>query len=82
MVTPANVEAVVEHAHQAAAQAEGYFQGSDAHYEQIGQIEGVADRLVLYRGALLHSGIITPRATLGADPRTGRLTANLFGRGR
>ncbi len=82
MVTPTNVDAVVEHARAAATQAEGYFQGSDAHYEQIGLIEGVADRLVLYRGALLHSGIVPPGATLSADPGTGRLTANLFGRGR
>ena len=37
---------------------------------------------VLYRGALLHSGIIPPDAVLSSDPRKGRLTANLFGRGR
>ena len=82
MVAPTNVDAVVEHARAAATQTEGYFQGSDAHYEQIGLIEGVADRLILYRGALLHSGIIPPGAALSAEPGTGRLTANLFGRGR
>jgi hypothetical protein len=81
-VTPQNVDAVVAAARTAADDATGYFHGSDAHYEQIGLVEGVADRLVLYRGSLLHSGIIRPDAQLSTDPRQGRLTANLFGRGR
>jgi hypothetical protein len=82
LVTPQSAEAVTAAARIAAAEAQGYFHGSNAHYEQIGLIEGVADRLVLYRGALLHSGIIPPGAMLSPDPRQGRLTANLFGRGR
>ena len=36
------------------------------------------DRLVIYRGALLHSGIIPNGMKFSADPRQGRLTANLF----
>ena len=47
-----------------------------------GIVEGVADRLVIYRGSLLHSGIIAPGTPLSADPRHGRLTANLFVLGR
>jgi len=82
VVTPQNVDSVLAAARAAAAHSPGYFHGSDAHYEQIGMVEGVADRLVLYRGSLLHSGIIPPDAKLSADPREGRLTANLFGRGR
>ncbi len=82
MVTPENVDAVLAQARIAGAEAQGYCFGSTPHYEQIGLVEGVADRLVLYRGALLHSGIIPPGAALNADPRQGRLTANLFGRGR
>jgi hypothetical protein len=82
VVTPQNVEGVLAAARGAAADSPGYFHESDAHYEQIGMVEGVADRLILYRGSLLHSGIIPPGRTLSPDPRRGRLTANLFGRGR
>lgn len=82
MVDTDNVAAFVESARQTADEAHGYIHGSDAHYEEIGRVEGVADRLVMYRGALLHSGLIAPGAKFSDDPRVGRLTANLFGRGR
>jgi len=36
------------------------------------------DRLLIYRSFSLHSGIIAPDRPLPADPRTGRLTANVF----
>lgn len=68
-VIAARGEAVVRH---------GYAQGSDDHYKEIGRVEGVPDRLVLYRGGLLHSGVIPPGLPLDDDPRTGRLTANYF----
>lgn len=57
---------------------EGYISGSDNHYEQIGAIEAVADRLIIYPGCLLHSGIIPPGVPLESDPRLGRLTMNFF----
>ncbi|HZC37081.1 MAG TPA: DUF6445 family protein [Sphingomicrobium sp.] len=60
----------------------GYIQGSNPHYEQIGAIEAVPDRMIIYQGSLLHSGIIPPDMKFSADPREGRLTANLFVRGR
>lgn len=59
-----------------------YINGTDAHFEQIDAVEGVPDRLVLYRGHLLHSGIIPPDMAMSDNPRTGRLTANLFVKGR
>lgn len=59
----------------------GYIQGSDPYFEQIGTVEAVADRLIIYQGSLLHSGIIPPDMPLSADPRVGRLTANIFVRG-
>jgi hypothetical protein len=59
----------------------GYVSGSDESYEQIGAVEAVADRLLIYQGSLLHSGIIPADMTFSADPRRGRLTANLFVRG-
>ncbi len=60
----------------------GYIDGSDAFFEQIGAVEAVPDRLVIYQGSLLHSGIIPAGMRFSADPREGRLTANLFVRGR
>ena len=58
--------------------APGYINGSNTHYEQIGSVEGRPDRLVLYRGQLLHSGIIPPDMDFSPDPRRGRLTVNIF----
>lgn len=60
----------------------GYIQGSDAFYAQIGAIEAVPDRLLVYQGSLLHSGVIPPDMSFSPDPRHGRLTANIFVRGR
>lgn len=59
----------------------GYISGSDEFFEQIGAVEAVPDRLIIYQGSLLHSGIIPPDMNFSADPREGRLTANLFVRG-
>jgi hypothetical protein len=59
----------------------GYIGGSNEYFEQIGAVEGVADRLIIYQGSLLHSGIIPPGMNFSADPREGRLTANIFVRG-
>jgi hypothetical protein len=84
-LTDANVDRFVSTARAEAAQlpeGSGYMHGSDAFYEQIGAVEAVPDRLIIYRGSLLHSGIIPPGMTFSADPREGRLTANFFLRGR
>ena len=59
----------------------GYIHGSDDFFELVGMVEAVPDRLIIYQGSLLHSGIIPPGMTLSADPKEGRLTANLFVRG-
>ena len=59
----------------------GYISGSDEFFEQIASVEAVPDRLLIYQGGLLHSGIIPATMSFGADPREGRLTANLFVRG-
>jgi hypothetical protein len=64
------------------AKDSGYIHSSNEHYEQIGAVEAVPDRMIIYQGSLLHSGIIPPDMTLSADPREGRLTANIFVRGR
>ena len=59
----------------------GYFHGSDEFFEQIGAVEAVPDRLIIFQGSLIHSGIIPPDMPLTGDPRQGRLTANIFVRG-
>ena len=81
-VDAANEDLFTGYARPAALTARGYMHDSDRDYERIGHVEGVADRLVIYRGSLLHSGIIPPGAALSVDPRKGRLTANLFVYGR
>ena len=45
------------------------------------RLKASPDRLVIYQGSLLHSGIIPPGMSFSADPREGRLTANIFVRG-
>lgn len=78
VVDEANAARFVAAAQQAAVDAHGYIAGSTNDYEQIGSVKGVSDRVVIYRGAALHSGIISPDRSLDVDPRIGRLTANLF----
>lgn len=56
----------------------GYPLGDSAAYEQIGAVEAHVDRLALYRGRQLHSGIIPDPAALSDDPGVGRLTINMF----
>ncbi|GAA3889335.1 hypothetical protein GCM10022276_05550 [Sphingomonas limnosediminicola] len=82
-VTDRNLPQFVMTAERDAAMlgSSGYIQGSNAFFEQIGAVEGVPDRLVIYQGSLLHSGIIPPGMTFSADPREGRLTCNIFVRG-
>jgi hypothetical protein len=60
----------------------GYVSGSDDIFEQIGSVQAVPDRLIIYHGSLLHSGIIPDGMAFSPDPRVGRLTANLFVLGR
>jgi hypothetical protein len=58
--------------------ATGYVQGSNAHYDELHRVEARADRLLIYSGNLLHSGIIPSAMPLDPDPLHGRLTANYF----
>lgn len=61
---------------------DGYIAESNGSFERIGDVEAVADRLVAYQGSLLHSGVIPGTMGFSEDPREGRLTTNLFVRGR
>jgi hypothetical protein len=83
-VTELNVSVYVPVAEVQTAQLpadSGYFHGSDEFFEQIGAVEAVPDRMIIFQGSLLHSGIIPPDMPLTGDPRQGRLTANIFVRG-
>lgn len=73
-----NVDRFIATARRESSAAQGYIAGSDPHFEQLAAIEAVPDRLIIYQGALLHSGIIPPGMSFSNDPRRGRLTANFF----
>jgi len=55
-----------------------YINASTGHYELYDRIAYKANRLVAYPGNLLHSGLVEPQRDVNPDPRTGRLTANIF----
>ena len=83
-VTDSNAGLFVEAARMEATKLQpgsGYIQGSDDFYEQIDSVEAIPDRMVIYPGSLLHSGIIPAGMRFSTNPREGRLTANIFVRG-
>jgi hypothetical protein len=80
-ITDANLDSFVGAARRESASLTGYTNGSNGHFEQIGVVEGQADRLAIYQGRLLHSGLIPEGMAFSPDPRRGRLTANLFVKG-
>lgn len=55
-----------------------YVKGSNDQYELYERIGYRTNRLVVYPGCLLHSGLVDPAVDINPDPRTGRLTANIF----
>ena len=55
-----------------------YFDESDDHFQRIGTVDYKPNRLLIYPGALFHSGIIHSPENLNPNPVEGRLTANLF----
>ena len=59
-----------------------YQYGDSERFEMIGEVAASPDRMILYRGRLLHSGVIPDPSALSADPARGRLTINMFLEGR
>jgi hypothetical protein len=51
---------------------------SDQHFAVTETVSYQQNRLMIYPGTLLHSGLIEPDTDIDANPQTGRLTANLF----
>lgn len=56
----------------------GYIRGSTDEYEMTASFEAKYNRLILYRGSSLHSGIIPETYTFDPSPATGRLTITSF----
>lgn len=81
LVGAAEVDRFVAAARRESEGLTGYTNGSNAAFERIGGVEARPDRLLIYQGSLLHSGIIPTGMELSADPRRGRLTANIFVQG-
>lgn len=75
---PSYVQAAESHFRAHGLPAAKYINASDDHYELIADIEYRPNRLVMYPGNLLHSGLIRPDRDISDDPASGRLTANLF----
>ena len=59
-------------------QPDTYIAGDTPLFEQIAAVDGVYNRALLYRGHMLHSGVIAADAALRGDPATGRLTVTGF----
>ncbi len=56
----------------------GYICGDSPIFERIADYEAVFNRLLVYRSQNLHSASLSPDFAGSPDPRTGRLTLNLF----
>ncbi|WP_448556786.1 DUF6445 family protein [Thalassotalea montiporae] len=55
-----------------------YQTGTNQQYELIDSIAYQANRLVIYPGNLLHSTLVDNTNDISANPKAGRLTANIF----
>jgi hypothetical protein len=77
-IEPGNLDAFIAVAGRESPELAGYICGSNRFFDQIAEVEAAPDRLVIYQGSLLHSGVIPTDMTFSADPREGRLTANVF----
>lgn len=55
-----------------------YYRANDGHFSLVGNVDYQPNRLMVYPGNLLHSGLIDPVMDISSDPRSGRLTANIF----
>lgn len=59
-------------------QPSGYVCGGTEDYSEIASFGAVYNRLLMYRGSSLHSGIIRPDYNFDPSPETGRLTITSF----
>lgn len=59
-------------------QPKGYISGNTSEFEQVISCDAVFNRLIMYRGSSLHSGIIDADYDFDPHPATGRLTITSF----
>jgi hypothetical protein len=78
VVDPHNRDRFIAQARSEAPALSGYFAPGDPGYDAIGKVEARFGRIGIWRGHLLHSGLIPPDYNFSPDPRDGRLTLNLF----
>lgn len=64
--------------HQDATPGVGYIDGDTPLFERVASVEGVFNRLIVYRRNALHSGRIGNDRVLPSDPMQGRLSINAF----
>ena len=75
----ANYESSIEQRFQdPARQPSSYICGDTEDYSEIASFQAVKNRLLMYRGSSLHSGIIRPDYNFDPSPETGRLTITSF----
>lgn len=55
-----------------------YITESSENFTQIATIDAKFNRLVLYKGSLLHSAHVKSEESIDSNPQTGRLTVNTF----
>lgn len=55
-----------------------FFRNDNCFFTQTGFIEAKFNRLVLYKGSLLHSAVVNPQRSVDPNPTSGRLTVNTF----
>ena len=58
--------------------AAGYISGDTPLFEQIAKVDGVFNRMIVYKRNSLHCGSIDSGNVPSADPRAGRLSINSF----
>jgi Family of unknown function (DUF6445) len=56
----------------------GYPEAGTPGYTETAHFGAQFNRLLVYRSCSLHSGVVPSSSSLSADPRLGRLTANIF----
>lgn len=55
-----------------------YFSESNEFFTKVGFVPAAFNRLLIYRGNILHSANILSDVSISTDPVVGRLTANIF----
>jgi hypothetical protein len=55
-----------------------YIKDSTELYTKIGMVQAKFNRLVIYKGSILHTPFIETTVSIDSNPRTGRLTVNTF----